>query len=551
MLFSGKDLRKLIIPLMFEQLLAVLVGLVDTLMVSQSGEAAVAGVALVDNINRLIIQVMAALATGGAVVCSQYIGKGRDDESRKSGAQLETVLLVFSVIMTAFSVSFTRPLLKVIFGTVEDSVMDCAVLYFMITALSYPFLGMYNAGAAIFRSVGNSKVSMNISILMNVINVAGNALFVFVFKWSVAGVALSTALSRVAAGIVMSVLVCGKTNPVRIDHIKYFVPDWNYIKKILTIGIPSGIENGMFQIGKLMVVSMVATFGTASTAANSVGYTVIDFANIPAASMGLALITVVGQCIGAGEKEQAKMYTKKVLWWSYIGDWACNIPLFFAAGFIAAWFHLSPEATHITVTILRCFNVVSLFIWPLSFTLSNPLRASGDVKYTMTVSIISMWLFRVGSSYIFGVVLGLGVLGVLMLLATLLLCLLELLRMVLLWREKERYRSFTPQERIFYKKDKLFWLLALWGMDAALGWETEKTDRALTLRLPAVSEGEYQRICSLLEKTVYGGIMIEPFEERALDRFLYHLTGQDMKKSLGMWLKLRYACLKTCLKKRK
>ena len=269
MLFSGKDLRKLIIPLMFEQLLAVLVGLVDTLMVSQSGEAAVAGVALVDNINRLIIQVMAALATGGAVVCSQYIGKGRDDESRKSGAQLETVLLIFSVIMTAFSVSFTRPLLKMIFGTVEESVMDCAVLYFMITALSYPFLGMYNAGAAIFRSVGNSKVSMNISILMNVINVAGNALFVFVFKWSVAGVALSTALSRVAAGIVMSVLVCGKTNPVRIDHIKYFVPDWNYIKKILTIGIPSGIENGMFQIGKLMVVSMVATFGTASTAARN------------------------------------------------------------------------------------------------------------------------------------------------------------------------------------------------------------------------------------------------------------------------------------------
>ena len=412
MLFSSKDLRKLIIPLMFEQLLAVLVGLVDTLMVSQSGEAAVAGVALVDNINRLIIQVMAALATGGAVVCSQYIGKGRDDESRKSGAQLETVLLIFSVIMTAFSVSFTRPLLKVIFGTVEDSVMDCAVLYFVITALSYPFLGMYNAGAAIFRSVGNSKVSMNISILMNVINVAGNALFVFVFKWSVAGVALSTALSRVAAGIVMTVLVCGKTNPIRIDHIKYFVPDWIYIKKILTIGIPSGIENGMFQIGKLMVVSMVATFGTASTAANSVGYTVIDFANIPASSMGLALITVVGQCIGAGEKEQAKMYTKKVLKYAYFGDWICNIPLFFLAPFIASWFNLSGEATQITVMILRCFNVVSLFIWPLSFTLSNALRAAGDVKFTMTASIISMWLFRVGSSYVLGVMLGMGVLGV-------------------------------------------------------------------------------------------------------------------------------------------
>ena len=365
MLFSGKDLRKLIVPLMFEQLLAVLVGLVDTLMVSQSGEAAVAGVALVDNINRLIIQVMSALATGGAVVCSQYVGKGKDDESKKSGAQLEMVLLIFSIIMTLISVTCTRPLLKVIFGSVEQSVMDCAVLYFVITALSYPFLGLYNAGAAIFRSVGNSKVSMNISILMNVINVAGNAIFVFVFKWSVAGVALSTALSRVAAGVVMSVLVCGQTNPIRIAHIKDFIPDWKYISKILTIGIPSGIENGMFQIGKLMVVSMVATFGTASTAANSVGYTVIDFANIPASSMGLALITVVGQCIGAGEKEQAKMYTKKVLKYAYFGDWICNIPLFFLAPIIASWFNLSGEATQITVMILRCFNVVSLFIWPL------------------------------------------------------------------------------------------------------------------------------------------------------------------------------------------
>ena len=242
MLFSGKDLRRLIVPLMFEQLLAVLVGLVDTLMVSQSGEAAVAGVALVDNINRLIIQVMSALATGGAVVCSQYVGKGKDDESKKSGAQLEMVLLIFSIIMTLISVTCTRPLLKVIFGSVEQSVMDCAVLYFVITAISYPFLGLYNAGAAIFRSVGNSKVSMNISILMNVINVAGNAIFVFVFKWSVAGVALSTALSRVAAGVVMSVLVCGQTNPIRITHIKDFIPDWKYISKILTIGIPSGVQ---------------------------------------------------------------------------------------------------------------------------------------------------------------------------------------------------------------------------------------------------------------------------------------------------------------------
>lgn len=412
MLFSNKDLKKLIVPLMFEQLLAVSVGMVDTLMVSQAGEAAISGVALVDNINRLIIQVMAALATGGAVVCSQFIGKGKEAGAKRAGAQLETVLVTFSLLMTLLSLTCTRGLLTAIFGNVSVDVMDSAVLYFMVTSISFPFLGIYNAGAAIFRSAGNSKISMQISILMNIINVGGNALFVFGFGWAVFGVALATLVSRVAAGLVMTVLVCGKINPIRLDKMSELKPDGNIIKKILTIGIPSGIENGMFQVGKLAVTSMVATFGTASIAANSVGYTVIDFANIPGSAMGLALITVVGQCIGAGEKEQAKKYTKKIVKFAYIGDWICNIVLFLTAGVIASCFHLSVEAQGIATMVLRCFSITSLFIWPLSFTLSNALRAAGDVTFTMTVSILSMWIFRVGSSYLFGVVLGLGVLGV-------------------------------------------------------------------------------------------------------------------------------------------
>ncbi|MDD3238838.1 MAG: MATE family efflux transporter [Lachnospira sp.] len=411
-LFSKKDLKKLIIPLMFEQLLAVSVGMVDTLMVAQSGEAAVAGVALVDNINRLIIQVMAALATGGAVVCSQFVGKGKPEESKKAGAQLESVLIFFSIIMMGLCLVGTRWLLKGIFGSVADDVMDSAVLYFTVTSISYPFLGIYNAGAAIFRSVGNSKVSMNISVLMNVVNVAGNALFVFGFHWSVFGVAFATLLSRVAAGVVMTVLVCSKMNPNRIDSVKELKPNGNIIKKILYIGIPSGIENGVFQVGKLMVVSIVATFGTAATAANSVGYTIIDFANIPGSAMGLALITIVGQCIGAGEKEQAKSYTKRVVKYAYFGDWVCNAVLFVCCGWFASWFRLSTEAMGIATLVLRCFAVTSLFIWPLSFTLSNALRAAGDATYTMLVSIGSMWIFRVVCSYILGVTFGLGVLGV-------------------------------------------------------------------------------------------------------------------------------------------
>ena len=355
---------------------------------------------------------MAALATGGAVVCSQYIGKKEQEKAQKSGAQLETVLIIFAVAMMIISLTCTRPLLGAIFGHVEESVMESAILYFMVTSVSFPFLGLYNAGAAIFRSTGNSAISMKISILMNIINVTGNAIFVFVCKWAVFGVAFATLLSRIAAGFAMTALVCGKTNPIRIKRMSEFKPDGGIIRKILTIGIPSGIENGMFQIGKLSVTSMVSTFGTASIAANSVGYTIIDFANIPGSAMGLALITIVGQCIGAGDKQQAVSYTKKIIKLAYIGDWICNIVLFTFAGAISGIFNLSAEAHSIAILILRCFSVTSLFIWPLSFTLSNALRASGDVTFTMLVSIFSMWIFRVGSSYFFGIVMGLGVLGV-------------------------------------------------------------------------------------------------------------------------------------------
>ena len=314
--------------------------------------------------------------------------------------------------MTLLSLIGTRGLLHAVFGNVSEDVMDSAVLYFTVTSLSFPFLGIYNAGAAIFRSIGNSKISMQISLLMNVINIVGNAIFVFGFHWAVFGVALATLLSRIVAGIVITMLVCGKTNPIRIDKWSELKPDGSIIKKILAIGIPSGVENGMFQIGKLAVTSMVATFGTASIAANSVGYTVIDFANIPGNAMGLALITVVGQCIGAGEKKQAKQYTKKLVGLAYLGDWICNIALFLLAGTIAKCFHLSPEAVRIAEQILHCFAVTSLFIWPLSFTLSNALRAAGDATFTMIVSIASMWIFRVGSSYFFGIVLQMGVLGI-------------------------------------------------------------------------------------------------------------------------------------------
>ncbi len=411
-LFSRQNLIKLILPLLAEQLLAVSVGLVDTLMVSQAGDAAISGVALVDNINRLIIQVLAAIATGGAVICSQYIGKKDKTNAKKASAQLHMVMVLFALIVVAFALIFTGNIIGAVFGSVEEAVSRSATIYFTVTSLSYPFLAVYNAGAAVYRSEGNSSISMRISVIMNIINIVGNAVFVFGFNMSVFGVALATDISRVVAAVVMFMLVMSKKHELAFDNIKEFRPDTSMIGKILKIGIPSGIENGMFQIGKLLVVSMVATFGTASIAANAVGYTIIDFANIPGTSMGLALITLVGQCIGAGKKDQARYYTKLSLKIAYVGDWSSKAILFIFAGFFASCFNLSPEAYVIAVRILRCFCIVSIPVWPLSFTLPNALRAAGDVNFTMLVSIISMWVFRVGSSYLLGVFLNMGVLGV-------------------------------------------------------------------------------------------------------------------------------------------
>lgn len=411
-MYTNKDLRRLVVPLMLEQLLNVMVGIVDTLMVSVAGEAAVSGVALTTNINLLIIQVMAALATGGAVVCSQYNGRKDIRDARFAAGQLETVLLVFSFAAAIVCIVGGRGMLGAIFGRVEENVMDSALVYMIVTAVSYPFLGIYNAGAAIFRSSGNSKISMKLSVLMNGINIGLNALFVFQFGMGVLGVALATLISRFVTGIIMTVCVVRPYNPLQVKHISALVPDRKMILRILRIGIPSGIENSMFQIGKLAVVSMVTRFGTAAIAANSVSYSVIEFPNIPGTAMGLALITVVGNCIGAGEKKQVRSYTKKLVGFAYLGDWMMNLILFLFAPQIAGCFHLSQEAVDIAVEVLRYFSILSLFIWPLSFTLPSALRAAGDVKYTMLTGILSMWLFRVLCSYLLAVVCNLGILGV-------------------------------------------------------------------------------------------------------------------------------------------
>ena len=400
-LFTRQALVALLLPLIAEQALSVTIGLADTLMVSSVGEAAVSGVSLVDSFNTLMIQVMSALATGGAVVTSQYIGHREPKNAKAAAAQILFVLASFSLVVAAVVVVGRHAILRGIFGSIDADVMRYAETYFLLSALSYPFIGLYNAGAALFRAQGNSKISMLSSLVMNVINIGGNAVLIYGFGMGVLGAALASLVSRAVSCLVVLYLLQKPACPLRVDGLRALAPDGGLIRRILRVGIPAGIENGMFQIGKLSVSSLTSTLGTAAIAANAVANTASTFLNIPANAVGMAALTVVGQCLGAGEKEQAVYYSRRLLLTAYCGAWVMNLSAFlFANRFVISLFNLSPEAQTMALQVMVWFNFVSLFFWPSSFTLPNILRAAGDARFTMAVSILSIWVFRVGYCYV-------------------------------------------------------------------------------------------------------------------------------------------------------
>lgn len=410
-LFSGKDLRKLIIPLIFEQALAITVGMADTMMISSVGEAAVSGVSLVDMINILMFNIMAALATGGAVVTSQFLGAKRKEDARRSAKQLLYTVIFSGVAIGTIVILARRPLLRLFFGGIEADVMENALIYLTISALSFPFLAVYNACAALFRSMGNSQITLKVSILINLINVAGNAICIFGLHMGAAGVAIPSLISRAVGSILLyfllrnpSLELCFLKEPFRLDFV--------IIRRILSIGIPSGVENGIFQLGRVLVVSIISGFGTVQIAANGVANNLDSVGVLIGSAINLAMITVIGQCVGARDEKQIRIYTKKLLLATYIPTILFNIILFFSLDWILSLYGLSPETTQLARTLVCIHNGCACFLWPLSFTFPNMLRACNDVRYTMVVSIASMFLFRIGFSYLIGVTLGYGAIGV-------------------------------------------------------------------------------------------------------------------------------------------
>jgi len=411
-IFSNSMLKKLIIPLIIEQFLAVAVGMADSIMIASVGETAVSAISLVDSVNILLINIFAALATGGAVVAGQYIGREDNDKARKSGEQLLVFVASISVIIMAIMYFGRTFILNVVFGKIEPAVAAYANTYMLIVFASIPFIAIYSSGAALFRAMGNSKVTMITSIVMNVINIIGNAICIYGLKMGVEGVAIPTLVSRAVAAIMIVILLKNKSLIIHITKPFNYKLDKTMVRKILSIGIPNGVENSMFQLGKILLLSIVAGRGTTSITANAVANAVTSFQILPGLSVSLALVTVVSQCVGAGEYQQARYYTKKLLKYTYVFMICLNIVIILGLPFIVDMYHLSAETASMAKQVIIFYGIFACLMWPISFTLPNTLRAANDVRYTMIVGVGSMWIFRIGFGILLTKYMNFGMFGV-------------------------------------------------------------------------------------------------------------------------------------------
>ncbi len=411
-LFSNRKLFLLLIPIIAEQFLNSLMGMADSMMVSNVGAAALSGVSLVDSINNLVVQAFAAMATGGVIICSTYVGQKDMKRANEAAAQVVLVSGSLSAIIVVVCLIFRGSLLSLIFGRIEADVMKAASTYFLLSILSYPGIALSAAGGAIFRAQSNTKLPMNVAIVSNILNVAGNALFIFGFHMGVLGAALATLLSRLFSAAVLLTLLSNKEREISISSIRSLKPDFSKIKRILAMGIPNGIENSMFQFGKLAIQSSVSILGTTAIAAQAMTNIFENVNGVAGCGVGIGLMTVVGQCLGAGRKDEAVYYVKKMIGWGYI---AILVSCLFAYGIsrpVVALAGMEKESAALCIYMLGWITIVKPLLWSPSFIIAYGMRAAGDVKFSMLVATLTMWLCRVSLATYLIRVAGLGPMGV-------------------------------------------------------------------------------------------------------------------------------------------
>ncbi len=411
-LFSGRDLKRLILPLILELLFTLLVGMLDSVMVSSVGEAAVSGVSLIDTAFQLLIYLFAAFGTGGAVVAGQYLGAGRRDAARDTTNQLIWFSGLSSLAVTALVYAIRSLLLDHVFGAISPEVYQYANRYLLVAALSIPAISIYEAGSAIFRTMGNAKITMYLSLVMNAVNVCGNALLIYGAGLGTAGAAAATVIARYVSAILMLLLLMRKKQSLYLSRSLRFRPNGELIRKILRIGVPNGIENGLFQAGKIILASLISTFGTSAITANAICQAIANIQVIPGSAISMAAIPVIARCIGAGDEAQARSYNRLLLGLTYAILFVfCGI-LWLALPLILSWYHLSEETALLVRQMVLIHTLGAVIIWPLTFVLPSTLRAAGDVRFAMVTSVVSMFVFRLGAAYLFSLSFGLGVLGV-------------------------------------------------------------------------------------------------------------------------------------------
>ena len=413
-MFTNRMIRNLLIPVVLEQLLNSIMGTADTMMVSNVGSAAISAVSLVDSINVLVIQAFSALAAGGAIVCAQYIGQRNKEKANESARQVLFIITAISVAVSLICLVFQKPLLRLIFGSVEAEVMRASEIYFFYTALSFPFIAAYDSAGSIFRAQDNTRGPMTISMISNVMNIAGNAIMIWVFHMGVAGAALSTLISRIFCAVVVLIQLRKEREGQEIVVRDYFKirPNWSMIKRILGIGIPSGVENSMFQLGKLAIQSTVSTLGTAAIAAQAMTNILENLNGIAAIGVGVGLMTIVGQCLGAGRKDEAVYYIKKLCVIAEIVVLTSCLIVFALTKPVTILGGMEKESADMCFHMVMWITIMKPLVWTMAFVPGYGLRAAGDVKFSMITSCCTMWACRFCLCVFLIRVMGFGPMGV-------------------------------------------------------------------------------------------------------------------------------------------
>lgn len=407
-LFSGREIFQLIWPLILDLFLTFFVGMLDSIMVSSVNESAVSAISLIDQIIQLVIMVFSAMAAGGAVIAGQYLGADQKDAARRSAWQLVWLMFLTGAVLCLLLLFFRHAILDLVFGDITDLVYAYSDKYLIITAFSVPMLAVHQAGASVFRTMGNSRTPMLISVMMNVVNFSGNAFLIYKMGMDTDGAGISTLLSRSAAAVVITILLLNPKHLIHYEKTFRYHPDTKLIRKILYVGIPNGLENGMFQLGKILLLSLVSTFGTSAITANAITQNVAQLQLIPAFAVNMAVTTIISRCVGYGDMEQVRYYNRILLFIMYATSLLTAYTIYFSMPLILNLYHASGKTAALTMTMVNWHTFAAVSLWPLSFEIPQALRSSGDVKFTMLTSILIMWCVRITGAYILAFRTGAG-----------------------------------------------------------------------------------------------------------------------------------------------